>query len=317
MLSHKGLIGLNFLFCLSLWAQAGQKEPVYDCKNGAGEKLNIYLEDQGTRVVRIDRLGKTLGEWKLPSYLAFEDKPREPIRYLYVPSKNSFEIREQLFRESNPQELRLMLIQEGEVLTGWQCFYHGAQLKIRMLENLSDSSKADLLFVTRAVKGFVTEEKVSDGSLGMLVPLIERYALWAKKSDKTEIKRLVIPVFQPVVYLSPAMVKQVNARLSAEARATWDLVLAEENYESFAPVQRWIFWVNLGSRNNNEAVRAGIRGFVKSPLFQDKNMQKFFQTETRTTIQGMSSEILNQIAGSGLSETETNFLQKMWKERNR
>jgi len=317
MVRHKRIIGLNLFFFVSLWAQAGQKEPVYDCRNRNGERIDIYSEDQGTRVVRTNRLGKNPIEWKLPTYLAFEDKPREPIRYLYAPSKNSFEIREQLFRESNPQELRLMLIQDGEVLTGWQCFYHGAQLNIRMLENLSDSSRADLLFVTRSVKGFVTEEKVSDESLGMLVILIERYAFWSKKIDKTEIKRLVIPVFQPVVYLSPPMVKQVNARLSAEARATWDLVLAEENYESFAPVQRWIFWVNLGSRNNNEAVRAGIRGFVKSPLFQDKNMQKFFQTETRTTIQGMSSEILNQIAGSGLSEPETNFLKKMWKERNR
>jgi hypothetical protein len=186
-----------------------------------------------------------------------------------------------------------------------------------MLENLSDSSKADLLFVTRAVKGFVTEEKLSDESFGMLVTLIERYAFWAKRIDKTEMKRLVIPVFQPVVYLSQSMVKQVDTRLSENARATWDLILSEENHENFSPVQRWIFWVNLGSRNNNEAVRAGIRGFVKSQLFQDKNMQNFFQTETRATLQGMSSDLLNQIAGSGLSETETTFLQKMWKERKR
>jgi hypothetical protein len=306
---------------VALWVSkpltADQKEPVYDCKNRLGEKIDVFFEDPGSRIVKTDRLGKKLGEWKLPNYLAFEDKPREPIRYLYALGSNSFELREQFFRDLNPQELQITLIQEGEILTGWRCFYHGAKANIRMLENLSDTSKADLLWVTRAVKGFVTEEKLSDESLGMLVSLVERYALWEKKTDKTQLKRLVIPTFQPVVYLSPSMVKQVSARLSAEGRPAWDLILAEENYDNFAPVQRWIFWVGLAARNNNEAVRAGIRGFAKSTLFQDKNMQKFFQMETKATLQGISSESIKQIAGAGLSESEKAFLEKMWKERNR
>jgi len=316
MIKTKLIRVLAILVLLAKALPAVSEEPVYDCKNRAGEKIEIYLEGQGAKVVKSNHEGNKSREWILPHALAFEDKPREPLRYLFSFGKNGFEFREQTFREVNPQELRMMLIQEGEVLAGWQCFYRGAQLTIKMMEGLTDASRADFLFATRAIKGFVTEEKLSDQSVEMLLLLVERYSLWGKKLDLTQLKKLVIPVFQPVVYLSSSMVKQVSERLTEAGRATWNLILSEENFSGFAPIQRWIFWVALAVRNNNEAVRAGIRGFVKSPLFQDKNMQKFFQTETRTSLKGVSVEQFNQIVGDGLSEGEKAFFQKIWKERN-
>jgi hypothetical protein len=310
------LLSTTLFLCASV-LPAESKDPVYDCKNLARERIDIYLEGQGARVVRSTQQGKVTHEWVLPQALAFDDKPREPLRYLFSHEKNSFEIREQTFREVNPQELRMMLIQEGEVLTGWQCFYHGAQLKIKMLESLSDASRADLLLATRAVKGFVNEEKLSDQSVAMLLQLIERYSLWGKKMDTTQLRKLLIPVFQPVVYLSPSMVKQVSDHLDEAGRTTWNLILSEENVAGFALIQRWIFWVGLAPRNNNEAVRAGIRGFVKSPLFQDQNMHKFFQGETKSALKSISLERMRQITQEGLTQTEKAFLEKIWKERDR
>lgn len=319
-----------FIISILVGGQAvsqGDKErgPVYECENAQGEKLYIFFDRLGTIVKRTGADQKNLREWKLSNRLSFDDKPRDPLECLFpsveknkpVDLKNTFEVREQFFRDVNPQELQMMLIQEGDVLVGWKCFYRGTARVVRMLEKYAESGRADFFLVRRAVKGFLTEDRLTEESLGMLVQLVERYGLWSKKVEKTELRQLIVDVFEPIVHLSASMAKQVEGRLSEVGRATWKLILEDESFDSFAPIQRWIFWVNLAERENNEAVRAGVRGFVKSPLFQDKTMQKFFQTETKGGLKALSKERFKQIVSSGLDEAEKKFLEKLWNEREK
>lgn len=311
---------LSLIFLVSRLEARG---PVYKCKNSQEEIVQIGFQGNKANIKRISTKTKEEREWTLTESAAFEDPPKEPIRYLYnLPEKGKradlkkiFELREQFFREKKPQELHMMLIQEGAILTGWSCVTHGTQIDIKMLEDFSDSIRADTLFLTRAVKGFVTEEQLAEESLGMILQVVERYALWSLQMDKTEFKRLVMSTFQPVLYLSPGMTRQVNERLSENARKTWADILTDLSYASFPPIQRWIFWVGLGTRNNNEAVRAGIRGFVKSPAFKDGNMQKFFEKETKSVFRSLPEVRYKQIMDTGLSEKEKNFGVKLWTQR--
>ncbi|MFM8270536.1 MAG: hypothetical protein ACKN9V_10140 [Pseudomonadota bacterium] len=316
---------ITFLLVIVFFVSSAEaSSPLYECSHPQGERLHVFLQGKATKAQRFSKVTKEEEEWKMPESVAFEDLPREPIRYLYglplkgknIELKHQFELREQFFAEKKPQELQLMLIQGGGILRGWSCVTHGTQMDIKMLENYKDSSRADFLFLTRAVKGFLTEDKLSEESLGMLLQVVERYGVWSSQMDPTEFKPLLSSVFQPVRFLSPAMIKQVNERLSEAGRNTWEVLLKDLDYESFSAVQRWIFWVGLASRNNNEAVRAGVRGFVKSPLFQDENMRKFFETETRSAFKSLAEQRFKQIVDSGLSEKEKSYCKKLWAQRN-
>lgn len=299
-------------------------EPTYHCESKEGDTIAIFYSEPKALVLRSNGSKKITREWQPSEYLALKDLPNDSIRYVFsLPAKsekvefrNVFELREQFFAGFNPQELRMMLIQEGQILKGWKCYHHGTALVVRMLEDPSDSGRADLLLVAQAVKGFLTEEELTENALGMLLLVVERYSLWEKKLETVKLRQLIAKVFSPLGYLSPQMVKQLDFRLSESGKETWKLILSEIGYDKFAPIQRWIFWVNLGSGGNNEAVRAGIRGFVKSPLFQDANMKTFFKKETGDSIRTLSKESVKQIlSGPNLSDKEKAFLGSLNKEK--
>ena len=304
---------------------AGSDEPTYQCQSPTGDSIRVEFKNRTGRVERIPKDSKTGLTWMLSEFLAFEDLPREPIRYGFsLPERGkkidwgkSFELREQFYRETKPQELRLMLIQEGNILTGWKCFYHGASISIQMLENYSDSNRADSLLVTRAVKGFLREDQLEEDSVRMLIQMVERYALWKSKMEKKQLRSSIGVVFKPVVFLSGGMLSQIEKRLSEEAVEIWKLILSEVAYEKFPPIQRWAFWANLASRNNNEAVRSSVRSFVASPVFKDENMQAFFRSESKGAIQSLSLERFKQIAGTGLNQNEKKFLESIYTVRKK
>lgn len=317
MMLFPHLVRMVLVFVVCCGVHGSLAAATYQCKGPENKSLKITFSS-GETVVEED------AKWVLPYFKVFRDEPREPIRFYTTLSKNQpkvsiekmFEIQEQMFSQEKPQSVQLAVLKKGELITRYRCSYGGAAVKVRLIEDPVGLIPADRLWVTRASKGFVDENTLSEESLQMFSQIVERYAYWNKTWDAPLMKRLVVGVFAPIGMVSPKAIPQLESRLSEEGRLVWKRIMEWTGYAQFSNLQRWMKWSDLIQRGNTEAFRAAVRGFMNSPLFSDVSTKSLLEKEMRKALKGTEPIIYQRLIKNHLTESEKSFIEKMWKERS-
>jgi hypothetical protein len=291
--------------------------PSYRCTFSPKSELNISFVGKNGSVTDVGSKESELVEWKLPGYRAFLDEPRQQMDIHFATSpRGFFEVREQFNKKNGQTSVELTLLQGNQLLRGGKCRYLGAEVNTVLVESIAAVGKGDSLWVRRAVKGMGSQKLLGSESVSTLVRMMDRYCSWtsaeAGNSAGLEMKR----VFQAVNYLPSEAVAQIDEKLSSDSlKRCWRGVLDQIAYEKFPPLQRWVFWANLASQGNQEALRISIRDFLNSPLSREKDMVTFYQSEIRSTLKKLSKSEMERLVSQGLSEKEKKFLEALWKSK--
>lgn len=299
------LVFVGAAICLAEISQG----PSYHCVHPSKKELSIFFVGKNGNGVEVSGKENNKVDWKLNGYRAFLDEPRKQIEIHFAPSPLGFlEVREQFMRKEDRELLELTLLEGDQLVRGWKCRYLGAEVNTVLVENPTTVGRGDSLWVRRAVKGMGMEKRLTADSLATLSRLVKRYCIWGS----AEWKR----VFQPMNYLSLEAISQVNDSLSSDSeKKCFKEILDQIAFDKFPPLQRWVFWANLASQGNQEALRIAIREFMRSPLAREKDVVLFFQSEIRPTLKRLSKLEIDRLASQGLNEKEKKFLEALWKSK--
>jgi len=285
------------------------KKLAYDCiaKDGSkievesvGEKLLFKLYDQKSNLIK---------EVPIHQHLAFIDEGKEPIDYHF--SLPEIEIRDQ-FDRAKPQHYRVAFIREGRILRGLTCKPASLGIPIRNLEKPEDFIRSDNLWLNRAARGFRTSDSLSNESVQMWKAVIGRFAQFQKELPPAEFEGLVRKTFSRVQVVSPGAAQQILESLEGDSKEVWKGILKVFNFEKLSPLERWVWWVELGEQGNFEAVRSAIRELFRSGFFKDRQMENFFRIQTARSLKKMSKRERDQILSTGLDLREKEYLIKLW-----
>ena len=281
-----------FLFLLSASSfaiPASSDAPTFFCRDGRGAEFRIWIGKPNNRL-QVNEAGKTV-EYPLASANIFRPAANsgEPLIY------NGW--REGTSRTADSvdlsQEVTTQFKTDGEksVLIFGLTVDHRDRTS---LDCKSSAQRTDILYAAALSAPEVRyPERVQAvaglrGHDGGLTPVAERTLdsmvrrfFFSASYPHAGAKAAFIKNLTPaIVRVAPVTVSAVGKRFPDEIKPFWVAILDGTKYRYFPETERYIHWIQEGARpeplRDLESVRAGFLSFVRSPLFQQKDLQEFF-----------------------------------------
>lgn len=288
-----------------------QRNLVYECWASDGTRLELVSQDKELRLQLFDKSRKLTQDLIITNRLYFLDEGRSPMKYRFALPE--VEIRSQLEKKA-PQYYRVAFIMQGQVLKDLKCHPYELGIPIRIMGAPEEFIRSDELWLTHAARGFKTAESLNAESLEMWKAVVKRFAILKRQVPENDWAVLVKKTFSRIRVLSQGASQQILESLEPESRNCWREILKVFQFEKVSPLDRWVWWVELGTQGNFEAVRSAIREFFESGLFKDPTLEKYISDNSQPFLKKISKKQKDQILSRGLDRREKAYFSQIWEK---
>lgn len=301
---------LSFACISGLGSTPSAKTVIYDCTRSDGDRLLVTREKNLNYFYLYNKQGLPKQRILIQEHLSFFDEGKEPIDYLF--SLPSIEVRSQ-FERRLPQIYHVSFFLEGRIIKDLNCKPYELGIPIKVLSNPQEFIRADQLWLTRAARGVRSAQTLSIESVEMWKSVIRRFSLLQPETPKKEWEELIKKTFRKIQVLSPGAVEQISSSLGEQDRETWGAVLNLFQYPKLSPLDRWVWWIELSSQGNLDALRSAIREATHSQLLKESALEQYFFKSAQPYLKKITAHQKKQILSTGLNEKEKKYFDKIWK----